>query len=125
MHAIVISAHMEFCISDQNSRLQCLFDIVIMWISQHWIAPFTTSSHLADTYTFTHTAGLLQGPLKLPRLGRDLLLFCGLGLSGMFGGQLFYILGVFYAGPDVASVVQPVRLPPFVHIHIMPPWLLD
>eukprot|EP00037_Helgoeca_nana_P014382 m.134182 g.134182 ORF g.134182 m.134182 type:complete len:427 (-) comp22526_c1_seq2:121-1401(-) len=52
-------------------------------------------------------ARVIEGPLKFPRHRRDLALFCGLGLTGMFGGQLFYILGVFYAGPDVASVLQP------------------
>jgi hypothetical protein len=60
-------------------------------------------------------ARFFEGPLKLPRRRRDLVLFCGLGLTGMFGGQLFYILGVFYAGPDVASVVQPVRTPHPAH----------
>ena len=25
----------------------------------------------------------------------------------MFGGQLFYIMGVYFAGPDVASMYQP------------------
>eukprot|EP00038_Savillea_parva_P015415 m.13846 g.13846 ORF g.13846 m.13846 type:complete len:428 (+) comp3094_c0_seq2:17-1300(+) len=52
-------------------------------------------------------ARVVEGPLKFPCRGRELRLFCGLGLTGMFGGQLFYILGVFYAGPDVASVLQP------------------
>eukprot|EP00035_Acanthoeca_spectabilis_P007461 m.136836 g.136836 ORF g.136836 m.136836 type:complete len:416 (-) comp13966_c0_seq1:1071-2318(-) len=52
-------------------------------------------------------ARCLEGPVKFPTCRRELVLFCGLGLSGMFGGQLFYILGVFYAGPNVASVMQP------------------
>jgi drug/metabolite transporter (DMT)-like permease len=39
---------------------------------------------------------------------RMLLVLMVLGLVGMFGNQLFYILGVYLAGPDVASAFQPI-----------------
>eukprot|EP00040_Diaphanoeca_grandis_P030306 m.178966 g.178966 ORF g.178966 m.178966 type:complete len:422 (+) comp31953_c7_seq1:329-1594(+) len=53
------------------------------------------------------TGRILEGPLRFPNSWKDLGLFMSLGLTGMFGGQLFYILGVFFAGPDVASIYQP------------------
>ena len=52
-------------------------------------------------------ARLTEGAWVLPRSGRELRLFAVLGLTGMFGGQLCYILGVYYAGADVTSIVQP------------------
>ena len=37
-----------------------------------------------------------------------LILFVLLGLSGVFGSQLLYILGVYWVGPDIASAFQPI-----------------
>lgn len=34
-------------------------------------------------------------------------MFFSLGLTGMFGGQLAYILGIYYANPNIASLYQP------------------
>lgn len=53
------------------------------------------------------TARYFEGPIQLPYGSKELMLFVGLGLTGMFGGQLFYIMGVYFAGPDIASIYQP------------------
>lgn len=44
--------------------------------------------------------------LLFPRL-REMPMFALLGFLGMFGNQLFYILGVYYAGPNISSAFQP------------------
>lgn len=61
-----------------------------------------------------------------------LLVLVSLGLSGTFGAHLLYILGVFWAGPNPASAIQPIipvwtailalvtcteRLPSLLHTH--------
>jgi len=35
-------------------------------------------------------------------------LFFGLGLTGMFGNQVFYIYGLYFTSPTIASVFQPM-----------------
>eukprot|EP00041_Stephanoeca_diplocostata_P015837 m.304386 g.304386 ORF g.304386 m.304386 type:complete len:234 (+) comp20172_c2_seq35:116-817(+) len=52
-------------------------------------------------------ARIVEGKWKVPRHSADWLLFVGLGLTGMFGGQLAYILGIYFGGPDIASIMQP------------------
>ena len=44
--------------------------------------------------------------LLLPTV-REMPVFALLGFLGMFGNQLFYILGVYYAGPNISSAFQP------------------
>jgi drug/metabolite transporter (DMT)-like permease len=45
--------------------------------------------------------------ILIPRC-RILVVLMVLGLFGMFGNQLFFILGVYLAGPDIASAFQPI-----------------
>eukprot|EP00118_Oscarella_pearsei_P020650 m.225208 g.225208 ORF g.225208 m.225208 type:complete len:357 (+) comp40011_c1_seq4:39-1109(+) len=45
--------------------------------------------------------------LFIPR-GKKIVVFFFLGTLGMFGNQFFYIMGVYYAGADIASIFQPV-----------------
>lgn len=50
-------------------------------------------------------AALLEG-VRWPRY-RDLPLFLSMGLVGIFGNQVLFILGLYNAGADVASMWQP------------------
>jgi drug/metabolite transporter (DMT)-like permease len=45
--------------------------------------------------------------ILIPRF-KILMVLMVLGLVGMFGNQLFYILGVYLAGPNIASAFQPM-----------------
>eukprot|EP01006_Ploeotia_vitrea_P066701 TRINITY_DN95514_c0_g1_i1.p1 TRINITY_DN95514_c0_g1~~TRINITY_DN95514_c0_g1_i1.p1 ORF type:complete len:373 (-),score=25.43 TRINITY_DN95514_c0_g1_i1:68-1186(-) len=52
-------------------------------------------------------ASLIEIPLVRPKTWKEFLLFAFLGLTGMFGNQLFYILGVYLTTADIASIFQP------------------
>eukprot|EP01047_Picozoa_sp_COSAG01_P039923 COSAG01_NODE_3326_length_6222_cov_19.423834_5_plen_426_part_00 len=52
-------------------------------------------------------ATLIEGGPKVPKSKREFLVFLGLGVTGMWGNQLFYILGLYYTSATVASCWQP------------------
>ena len=52
-------------------------------------------------------AALIEKGCRFPRSGRELAVFCGLGVTGMWGNQLFYILGLYYTSATIASCWQP------------------
>ena len=52
-------------------------------------------------------AALLEGGCKFPKSGKELAVFCALGVTGMWGNQLFYILGLYYTSATIASCWQP------------------
>jgi|EP01043_Picozoa_sp_COSAG02_P063488 drug/metabolite transporter (DMT)-like permease len=52
-------------------------------------------------------AALLEGGCKFPKSAKELGVFCMLGVTGMWGNQLFYILGLYYTSATVASCWQP------------------
>lgn len=52
-------------------------------------------------------AALIEGGCKFPKSAKELAVFCGLGVTGMWGNQLFYILGLYYTSATVASCWQP------------------
>lgn len=63
-------------------------------------------------------ARLMEGPYVLPRTRAELALFTVLGLTGMFGGQLLYILGVYFAGASLVSMMQPA-MPVWVSVFVV------
>ena len=52
-------------------------------------------------------ACLLEGGCKFPKSAKEFGVFAMLGVSGMWGNQLFYILGLYYTSATVASCWQP------------------
>jgi|EP01047_Picozoa_sp_COSAG01_P048299 drug/metabolite transporter (DMT)-like permease len=52
-------------------------------------------------------AVLIEGGPKVPKSRKELLTFLGLGVTGMWGNQLFYILGLYYTNATIASCWQP------------------
>jgi drug/metabolite transporter (DMT)-like permease len=52
-------------------------------------------------------AALLEGGCKFPKSAKELGVFCMLGVTGMWGNQLFYILGLYYTSATIASCWQP------------------
>lgn len=67
-------------------------------------------------------------------LYRELPLFIVLGLTGMFGNQLLYLLGIYYTNANIASIFQPaipvwtallaiiVRIEPFPDFRTLRGW---
>lgn len=67
-------------------------------------------------------------------LYRELPLFIVLGLTGMFGNQLLYLLGIYYTNANIASIFQPaipvwtallaiiVRIEPFPDFRTLHGW---
>lgn len=53
------------------------------------------------------TASILERGPKFPRSTEELGVFCLLGVTGMWGNQLFYILGLYYTNATIASCWQP------------------
>jgi len=51
-------------------------------------------------------AYVAEKTIQVPSL-RELPLFIVLGLTGMFGNQLLYLLGIYYTNANIASIFQP------------------
>ena len=51
-------------------------------------------------------AALIEGGVRFPK-GKQLGIFALLGVTGMWGNQLFYILGLYYTNATIASCWQP------------------
>jgi len=78
-------------------------------------------------------ASLSEKKVQIPSL-RELPLFVVLGLTGMFGSQFLYILGIYYTNANIASVFQPaipvwtallaivVRIEPFPEFRTLRGW---
>ena len=52
------------------------------------------------------TAAYLKEGLRIPRR-KDLPLFLSMGIIGIFGNQVMFIIGLYSAGADIASIFQP------------------
>jgi drug/metabolite transporter (DMT)-like permease len=52
-------------------------------------------------------AALIEGGCKFPKSSKELGVFCLLGVTGMWGNQLFYILGLYFTSATIASCWQP------------------
>lgn len=60
----------------------------------------------------------IEGRLQKPKNAKELAVFALLGVTGMWGNQLFYILGLYYTNPSTASVTQP-SIPVFAAIFLL------
>eukprot|EP00051_Salpingoeca_urceolata_P035473 m.29793 g.29793 ORF g.29793 m.29793 type:complete len:382 (+) comp9275_c0_seq1:145-1290(+) len=86
------------------------YPALVKRFAQHAYANAVYFSFVRDAACFPLLivgARVFEGPLVFPRSIGDLVFFMALGLTGMFGGQLSYILGIYFASPDVASIYQP------------------
>ena len=52
------------------------------------------------------TAAAIVEGIRVPKC-KDLPLYLGMGLVGIFGNQVLFILGLYNAGADIASIFQP------------------
>lgn len=52
-------------------------------------------------------ARVFEGPLVYPHRLKEWLFFAALGFTGMFVGQVMYLLAIYYSSANIASIYQP------------------
>ncbi|EDQ93118.1 uncharacterized protein MONBRDRAFT_5412 [Monosiga brevicollis MX1] len=86
------------------------YSIVLQAFAKNEHADSLVFSTLRDAFcapVLMLAAIVTEGGFRVPRVS-ELAFFGALGLTGMFGNQLGFIEGLYYAGPDVASIFQPL-----------------